>query len=125
MSSSEPASASGSTMASAMPGKYLSFTVSRERYGVPITRVQEIIRKLPVTRVPHAPKYIRGVFNLRGRVIPMADMRSRLDFDEIDDTDRTCVVVVRIDIAGKQTDIGMVVDDVPAIVKGSGTVFAR
>ena len=116
MSNVTELSGGSATATLAAAGKYLAFKVASERYGVPIKRVQEIIRKLPVTRIPHAPEYIRGVFNLRGRVIPMADMRGRMRFAAADDTDRTCIVVARVDINGVQTDLGMVVDDVPQVV---------
>ena len=82
------------TAAPVKPGKYLSFVLGREEYGLEILKVQEIIGIMEVTRVPRTPAYVRGVINLRGRVIPVVDLRTKFRMPVIEDTEKTCVIVV-------------------------------
>src|SRR5512137_917915 len=90
--------------------KYLTFTLGEETYGLDILRVQEIIGIMPVTRVPQTPAFVRGVINLRGRVIPVVDLRVKFDTGNGEDTERTCIVVVQV--SGETTSImGVVVDE--------------
>ncbi|MCB9849232.1 MAG: purine-binding chemotaxis protein CheW [Phycisphaerales bacterium] len=88
-------------------GKYLTFELGGEVYGVPILQVREIIRVMDITRVPHTLPYLRGVFNLRGKVIPVIDLRLRFGMSNSGDSELTCVIVVDV---GAQ--IGVVVDEV-------------
>src|SRR5690625_4246985 len=75
--------------------KYLSFLLSREEYAIDILKVQEIIGLIPITPVPNAPEYIRGVLNLRGKIIPVMDLRARFGMNRTEDTDETCVIVAQ------------------------------
>lgn len=75
-------------------GKYLTFSLAREDYGIGILKVKEIIGMLPITSVPQTPDYIKGVINLRGRVIPVIDLRLRFGMQEIEYTERTCIIVI-------------------------------
>jgi len=91
-----------------LAGKYLSFHIGDELYGILIRYVTEIIGIQNVTEVPGMPKYVKGVINLRGSVIPVLDVRLRFGFDERVHDDRTCIVVVNI----KETSVGFIVDSV-------------
>ena len=82
------------------PGKYLTFRLSGEFYGLDITYVQEILGRLSVTRVPRTPDYITGVSNLRGKVTPVLDMRLRLGVPAIDNP-KVCVVVIQFEHEGR------------------------
>lgn|SRR5690606_4136838 len=77
-------------------GKYLTFSLADEEYGVEILKVQEIIRMLPITRVPRTPAFVRGVINLRGRVIPVVDLRSKLGMDPLDGGPEQCMIVIQV-----------------------------
>ena len=89
-------------------GKYLTLFLGQEEYGLDVTYVQEIIRMLPITRVPRAPSFIRGVVNLRGRIVPVLELRARLGMDPVEEARETCIVVVR---SGDLT-MGIIVDQV-------------
>lgn len=95
--------------------KFLTFTLGDESYGIDILRVQEIIGMMPVTRVPRTPSFVRGVINLRGRVIPVVDLRVKFDLADATDTDRTCIVVVQLSSDGS-TVMGAVVDEVSEVL---------
>jgi Chemotaxis signal transduction protein len=74
-------------------GKYLTFALADEEYGIGILKVKEIIGMMAITPVPQTPSYVKGVINLRGKVIPVVDLRSKFDMESIDYTDRTCIIV--------------------------------
>lgn len=97
-------------------GKYLTFALDREEYGIGIIKVKEIIGLMPITPVPQTPGYVKGVINLRGKVIPVMDLRSRFGMDRTDYTERTCIVVVEADSGGDRTLIGIVVDSVSEVL---------
>ena len=97
-------------------GKYLTFFLGDEEYGIGITRVKEIIGKMPITPVPRTPLFIKGVINLRGKVIPVIDLRCRFDMEEVGYTDRTCILVVEIDTASLSILTGIVVDSVSEVL---------
>ncbi|MHC1726245.1 MAG: chemotaxis protein CheW [Syntrophobacteraceae bacterium] len=97
-------------------GKYLSFSLGGEEYGISILKVKEIIGMMRITPLPQTPEYARGVINLRGRVIPVIDLRLRFGMESIDYTDRTCIVVVEIDSNSGRLHIGMVVDSVSEVL---------
>lgn len=101
---------------SASPGKYLTFGLGEEVYGLEILKVQEIIGLMRVTRVPGLPEVIRGVVNLRGKVIPVVDLRAKFGLDSKADTERTCIVVVRVVREGEAIVVGLIVDDVREVV---------
>ncbi|TLM64984.1 MAG: purine-binding chemotaxis protein CheW [Actinobacteria bacterium] len=100
----------------AKTSKHLTFTLDGEEYGLDILKVQEIIGIMPITRVPRTPAFVRGVINLRGKVIPVVDLRLKFGMGTAEDTDRTCIVVVQV--AGKNggTVMGTVVDEVSEVI---------
>ncbi len=93
-------------------GKYLTFVVEDEVYGIEIQFVTEIIGIQPITKVPDSNTYIRGIINLRGKIIPVMDVRLKFKKESIPYNDRTCIVVV--DIGTMQ--IGMIVDNVAEVI---------
>ncbi len=97
-------------------GKYLSFSLESEEYGISILKVKEIIGMIQITPLPQTPAYVKGVINLRGKVIPVIDLRQRFGMNSIDYTDRTCVVVVEIDSNSGSLHIGIVVDSVSEVI---------
>jgi purine-binding chemotaxis protein CheW len=97
-------------------GKYLTFTLANEDYGIGILKIKEIIGMMPITSVPKTPSYIKGVINLRGKVIPVLNLRLRFGMEEIDATDRTCIIVVEIDTPNGTVQIGIVVDSVSEVL---------
>src|SRR5690625_7028019 len=108
MSEEQRATGEGVEGVEALSGKYLTFELADEAYGVEILKVQEIIGLLPITRVPRTPDFILGVINLRGRIIPIMDLRLKFGMPPSEPTPETCIIVLHID--GVQT--GVVVDRV-------------
>ena len=103
-----------------MEGKYLTFVLDKEEYGIGILKIKEIIGMMPVTPVPQTPDYVKGVINLRGKVIPVVDLRLRFVMDEIDYTERTCIIVVEIEGQAGIVLIGIVVDAVSEVLNIKG-----
>ncbi len=97
-------------------GKYLTFKLGPEAYGIGILKVQEIIGMLAVTRMPRTPAYVRGVVNLRGKVIPVLDLRLKFGMEGRQDTDRTCIIVVQLQSAGSIVTMGIIVDEVSEVL---------
>ncbi len=97
-------------------GKYLTFMLAKETYGVGILKVKEIIGMMPVTSVPRTPNFIKGVINLRGKVIPIIDLRLKFSMESIPYDDRTCIIVVEIDSDESTVLIGIVVDSVSEVL---------
>ena len=95
-----------------LAGKYLTFRIGEEEYGLEILKVREIIGLMDITPVPRTPESIRGVINLRGRIIPVLHLRVRFDMEVIDDTDETCIIVVDTNAGGVATQMGILVDSV-------------
>lgn len=106
--------ATASTIAKA--GKYLTFQMGKEVYGIEILKVQEIIGMMPVTRVPKTPDFVRGVINLRGKVIPVIELRRKFGMESREDTDRTCIVVVQVIGAVGTVTMGLLVDEVSEVL---------
>lgn len=101
---------------SALAGKYLTFSLADESYGVPVLKVREIITMLHITTVPQMPPYVKGVINLRGKVIPVIDLRTKLGLPAAELTDSNCIVVVQIAQAGMEVkNIGLIVDAVQEV----------
>jgi purine-binding chemotaxis protein CheW len=102
-------------------GKYLTFRMGNEEYGISILKIKEIIGMMPVTTVPQTPAFVKGVINLRGKVISVIDLRLKFGMERIDYTERTCIIVV--EIVGEESPIlmGVVVDAVSEVlnIKGS------
>ena len=97
-------------------GKYLTFTLANEEYGIGILKIKEIIGMMPVTPVPQTPEFVKGVINLRGKVIPVIDLRLRFAMEAIDYTERTCIIVVEIAGQAGTVLIGIVVDAVSEVL---------
>lgn len=97
-------------------GKYLTFTLAEEEYGIGILKIKEIIGMMPITSVPQTPGFVKGVINLRGKVIPVIDLRLRFGMENIEYTDRTCIIVVEISGETGSIMIGIVVDTVSEVL---------
>ena len=97
-------------------GKYLTFSLAGEEYGIGILKVKEIIGMMPITVVPQTPSYIKGVINLRGKVIPVIDLRLKFSIAAAEFTERTCIIVVEIAAAGRTILMGIVVDSVSEVL---------
>jgi len=97
-------------------GKYLTFILEKEEYGIGILKVKEIIGMMPITSVPRTPPFVKGVINLRGKVIPVIDLRSKFEMATIPYTERTCIIVVEIDSQRDMVLIGIVVDAVSEVL---------
>ncbi len=101
-------------------GKYLTFSLAGEEYGIGILKVKEIIGMMTITTVPQTPAFVKGVINLRGKVIPVVDLRLRFGMEEIEYNDRTCIVVVEISSDSGTVMIGIVVDSVSEVLNIKG-----
>ncbi len=97
-------------------GKYLTFQLAEEGYGIGILKVREIIGMLPVTPVPQTPGFLKGVINLRGQVIPVVDLRLKFGLMEEEYTERTSIIVVEVKTLSNNIPIGIVVDMVSEVI---------
>ncbi len=97
-------------------GKYLIFHLGAEEYGVPIQSVKEIIRIMDITTIPKMPVFLKGVINLRGKIIPIMDLRLKFGFDEREYNSRTCIIVAEIATADSKRQMGVVVDAVSEVL---------
>ena len=105
-----------SQTAAAGETQYLGFHVAEEEYAIGILRVREILEYDTATRVPGTPRSIRGVINLRGRVVPVVDLAVKLGLPESQITKRTCVVVVEVDLGGERSVMGVLADSVSQVL---------
>jgi purine-binding chemotaxis protein CheW len=96
--------------------KYLIFNLSGEQYGLEILKVNEIIGLMEITRVPRIPDFIRGVINLRGKVIPIINLRKKFDMESTEDTEQTCIIVVDIMQENVSFQMGLLVDSVSEVL---------
>lgn len=96
-------------------GKYLTFNLGPEEYGIEILKVVEIIGLMKITAVPRTPDYVRGIINLRGTIHPVIDLRTKFSMDTIEDTQETCIIVLEIEKNGQSEQIGVVVDNVKEV----------
>jgi purine-binding chemotaxis protein CheW len=101
-------------------GKYLTFSLAGEEYGIGILKVKEIIGMMPITTVPRAPSFVKGVINLRGKVIPVLDLRLRFGMEAREYTERTCIIVVEFGSGGRDVIVGIVVDSVSEVLNIRG-----
>jgi len=101
-------------------GKYLTFALANEQYGLEILKVREIIGYMEITAVPQTPSYVKGVINLRGQVIPVVDLRGKFGMATTDVTDQTCIIVVEIAQQGRTFNTGIVVDHVQEVLDVPG-----
>jgi len=105
---------------SLLAGKYLAFALGKEEYGLPVLKVREIIKVMDITHVPQVAAHVRGVINLRGKVIPIIDLRLKFGFPAQDYTERTCIIVVEVALAGNKVMMGIVVDSVSEVLNIAG-----
>ena len=96
--------------------KYITFFLDKEEYGVEISKVREIIGIMDITSTPNTPPYIKGVLNLRGKVIPVVDMRLKFSMEEVPYSERTCIIVMELINNAKTTLIGGLVDTVSEVL---------
>lgn len=115
LNESENLSASGQHEGRPEGRKFLTFMLRNEEYGVEILKVREIIGVMDVTAVPRMPRYVKGVINLRGKVIPVVDLRLKFGLEEIAHTEQTCIIVVDV---GKE--LGIIVDTVSEVLEIDG-----
>lgn len=101
---------------SARAGKYLTFKLGVEEFGLEILKVQEIIKMMDITRVPRTPDFVRGVINLRGKVIPVVDLRLKFSMEARETTEKTCVIVVQVAHASGSVTMGTIVDEVSEVL---------
>jgi len=100
---------------SSREGKYIIFKLAEERYGIPVLDVREIIHMQPIRSMPQMPEYVKGVINLRGKVIPIVDLRLKLGMESIEYHDRMCIIVVDVASHAGSARIGMITDAVLAV----------
>lgn len=101
----------------AAAGKYLTFRLGKESYGLAVLKVREIIRMQNITVVPQMPEYVKGVINLRGKVIPVIDLRQKFELETHETTELTCIVVVQIHLSsGEDRHMGLIVDAVEEVL---------
>lgn len=104
----------------AKEGKYLTFSLAGEEYGIGILKVKEIIGMMNITPVPQTPAFVKGVINLRGKVIPVVDLRLRFALEAAAYTERTCIIVVEVAGANGSIMMGIVVDAVSEVLNIRG-----
>jgi len=101
-------------------GKYLTFALANEEYGLEILKVREIIGYMEITAVPQTPYYVKGVINLRGQVIPVVDLRAKFGMETVEVTDESCIIVVEISQGSRSFSTGIVVDHVQEVLDIAG-----
>lgn len=106
-----------SSAAATNAGKYLTFVLGHESYGISVLKVREIIRLMDITSVPQMPPYVKGVINLRGKVVPIVDLRIKFGLSEAQSSERTCIVVVQVKApSGGSAFMGFIVDGVEEVI---------
>lgn len=93
--------------------QFVEFKIDDEKYGVDILQVKTIERMMPITRVPKAPKFVEGVINLRGEIVPVIDLKKRFDLPPSETTDNTRIIIVTVD----DITVGMIVDSATEVVQ--------
>ncbi len=101
-----------SELGAQLAGKYMTFKLAEEVYGLEILKVREIIGLMDITRVPRSADFIRGVINLRGKVIPVADLRLKFGMEACQATEQTVIIVVQCAVGGRTLTMGILVDQV-------------
>jgi purine-binding chemotaxis protein CheW len=114
-SNAEPAAA-GPAQSDPRAGKYLTFQLANEEFGVGVLKVREIMGIQDITAVPQTPAHIRGVLNLRGKVIPVIDLRLKFGFADAQYTSRTCIIVVQVKMETGPVLMGVIVDGVSEVL---------
>lgn len=101
-------------------GKYLTFKLGREEFGIQVLHVKEIMGVQDITAVPGTPAHLKGVLNLRGKIIPVVDLRLKFAFPDAPFTQTTCIIVVQVEQEGEQAMIGLIVDGVSEVLNLQG-----
>jgi purine-binding chemotaxis protein CheW len=101
---------------SSLAGKYLTFQLAEEVYCIAVPKVQEIMWIMDITQVPQTPEFIRGVINLRGRVIPVVDLRLKFALEKTEDTAKTCIIVLQIESGHESLIMSIIVDEVNEVL---------
>ncbi|HBY63359.1 MAG TPA: chemotaxis protein CheW [Solibacterales bacterium] len=100
----------------ALAGKYLTFGLAKEEFAIRVLKVREIMGVEEITAVPQTPAHVKGVINLRGKVIPVVDLRLKFNLPELEYTQRTCIIVVQVQVHSATTMMGIVVDGVSEVL---------
>ncbi len=111
-----PKSEAGVASADVRVGKYLTFLLGREEFAIRVLKVREIMGIQDITAVPQTPQYVKGVINLRGKVIPVVDLRLKFCLPEKEYSQRTCIIVVQVQAGGVSLQTGIVVDEVSEVL---------
>jgi len=111
----------GSPGVAALAGKYMTFQLAAEAYGLEILKVREIIGLMDITRVPRTPEFLRGVINLRGKVIPVVDLRLKFGMPRTEATDQTVIIVVQYGEGERAFTMGILVDQVLEVLSIDGS----
>jgi purine-binding chemotaxis protein CheW len=98
-------------------GKYLSYVMGNQEFGMDILKIREIIGMVPIRSLPQTPPYVKGVINLRGRVIPVLDLRLKFGMARTDFSDRSCIIVLELEFDGQPVNIGIAVDRVSEVLE--------
>lgn len=106
----------GTTTADERVGKYLTFLLGREEFAIRVLKVREIMGIQDTTAVPQTPRYVKGVINLRGKVIPVVDLRLKFSLPEKEYSQRTCIIVVQVQMGSVSLPTGIVVDEVSEVL---------
>lgn len=110
------AEAGGAWKPEQLAGKYLVFHLGREEFGIQVLKVREIMGIQDITAVPQTPVFVKGVINLRGKVIPVVDLRAKFGLPAIDYSQRTCIIVVQVEGDAGGMLMGIVVDGVSEVL---------
>lgn len=100
----------------AQAGKYLIFELGNEEFGISVLQVREIMKMQEITSVPQAPHFVQGVINLRGRIVPVMNLRRKFKMPDQAYTDRTCIVVIRVQANDGEQSVGIIVDGVVEVL---------
>src|SRR5215510_10845862 len=104
------------SMNAAAAGKYLTFALAQEEYGLLVIKVREIIKIMDITSVPQMPDHVKGVINLRGKVIPIIDLRLKFGLADQGYTERTCIIVAEVEVESRKLMLGVIVDSVSEVM---------
>jgi len=116
ISAKQPDTGSTALSTDSRSGKYLTFRLAREEFAIQVLRVREIMGMQDITAVPQTPHYMKGVINLRGKIVPVIDLRLKFGFPEVEATSATCIIVVQLQ-SGKETLLmGLLVDAVSEVL---------
>jgi purine-binding chemotaxis protein CheW len=115
-----PQDAQATELGKRLAGKYMTFQTAKEEYGLEILKVREIIGLMEITRVPRTREFIRGVINLRGKVIPVVDLRLKFGLPPCEPTDQTVIIVVQYTVESRPLTMGILVDQVLEVLSIDG-----